>query len=47
MEFLLEAFHSFGKAYEILSEQKDFRGVLMDFLEDKRIFAKVYDILRE
>ena len=34
------AFHSFEKAYEILSQQKDSYGFLVDFLENKRIFAK-------
>ena len=34
------AFHSFEKAYEIFSEQKDFYGFLMDFSCKQRNFGQ-------
>ena len=34
------ALHSLEKAYAVFSEEKDLYVFLMDFLENKRIFAK-------
>ena len=34
------AFHSFEKAYEIFSEQKDFYGFLMDFPGKQKDFCQ-------
>ena len=38
--FLRGAFHSFEKAYEIFSEQKDFYGFLTDFTCKQKDFCQ-------